>query len=158
MSSILSRTLKFDCPGFSINSWYSLDLKSRSVDSFKWGYKVFDEINKKENQVKIRELSKVFDSNKHTFSVRLIFYYPENVFYTKAGSISSRSHDLSNLEKPIIDLIFIPSHFGEYPNGSKNMNCDDRFITELFSAKKVGKAFGIKATISIKPLKRGRNG
>ena len=43
---------------------------------------------------------------------------------------------MSNIEKTIIDVLFLPkNHVQPYPYGCKNFNVDDKLITRLESAK-----------------------
>lgn len=61
-----------------------------------------------------------------TFAIEMNFEYPRDMFYNKGGVISSKTFDLSNVEKPIQDLIF------------KAMDKNDKLIVSLNSLKYPG--------------------
>jgi hypothetical protein len=107
----------------------------------------------KENKKKLKELRQYFDPKKHVYKVDLTFFYPKHVLHKKEGGISARAHDLSNVEKPLIDLIFLPMFYDRpSPYGAKNLNIDDKYITDLRSRKRVGKDFRVRVTLNIKDL------
>jgi hypothetical protein len=109
----------------------------------------------KENKKKLKELRQHFDPMKHVYKVDLTFFYPKHVLYRKDGGISARAHDLSNVEKPLIDLVFLPMFYDRpSPYGAKNLNIDDKYIIDLRSRKRVGKDFRIRVTLNIKDLPR----
>ena len=60
------------------------------------------------------------------YAVEMFFEYPYEVFYNKAGAINSKTFDLSNVEKPILDLIF------------RAMEKNDKTVVELSSMKYPG--------------------
>jgi len=52
--------------------------------------------------------------------------------------LSSKAFDVSNMKKPLIDLIFLPKYFNQKPPyGAKNLNIDDKYITDLSSKKRI---------------------
>ncbi len=104
----------------------------------------------KENRKKLKQLRDHFDPKQHVYKIELTFFYPKHVLYTKDGPISARAHDLSNIEKPLLDLLFLPAFYDRY--NCKNLNIDDKYITHLVSKKCVGKSFKIKINIHIKDL------
>lgn len=76
--------------------------------------------------------------NGSTVSVELCFEWPPHIYYNKAGQISSKTMDLSNVEKPILDLIF-----GQY------MDVNDKVVTRLLSTKRPGPRHSIKIKIEL---------
>jgi len=75
-----------------------------------------------------------FDEKKHGIELFLTFHTPN--FYTEKGTISAHSMDLSNVEKPLIDLLFLPRFHGNSPpHRVQNLNLDDRYIVCLTSKK-----------------------
>jgi hypothetical protein len=135
---------------FSINAMYG-HKKFKTSAARDWEYGVLHELNSTENLQKFERLRSHFDPNKHSFSVSIIVSYPEQKFYAQSTQlISSHTHDVSNVEKPLIDLFFLPKYYDlSDPYGVKNLNCDDKFITRLFSMKKVGASNGITVKIAI---------
>jgi hypothetical protein len=78
--------------------------------------------------------------------------YEESVFFTKKKELSSRTQDLSNTEKSLIDCFCLPKFaVEEPPYGIQNLQCDDKHVVELVSRK----AYGTKGThviVEIVPL------
>ena len=55
-----------------------------------------------------------------------------------------------NVEKPIIDLVFLPKYHTQVPPyGCPNLNCDDRYIKRLHSEKVEGAEAAIELNIGI---------
>lgn len=146
-------TLLINCPSFSINSYYyypvlNSDIAAynskkrkriyakpvRSADARNWARSVFTELNKPYNLQKMKEFREHFDEKTMSIGIEIGVYYPK--LYTKCGKIHKYTYDCSNFEKPLIDLIFDKKFFKRpAPEGCKNLNVDDRFITELVSKK-----------------------
>ena len=108
------------------------------------------QLSSDEHLLKFELLRAKFDPLKHDYHVDICVTYPKAVYFNKQGLISAKTQDLSNIEKPIIDLIFLPKYYTESsPNGCLNLNCDDRFVTKMSSAKVAGDSDSIRITISI---------
>ena len=129
------------------------DKRHKTIEAQEWSCSVLVALALKENKKKLKELRQYFDQKKHVYKVDLIFFYPKHVLHKKEGGISARAHDLSNVEKPLIDLIFLPMFYDRpSPYGAKNLNIDDKYVTDLRSRKRVGKDFRIRVTLNIKDL------
>lgn len=70
--------------------------------------------------------------------LRVEFYFYYKNFYNKEGSISSKTLDLSNSEKILLDLVVDSRHYGPPPYKSPNLNINDSQVVELFSKKLEG--------------------
>ena len=127
------------------------DKRHKTIEAQEWSSSILVALALKENKKKLKELRQYFDPKKHVYKVDLTFFYPKHVLHTKDdGRVSGRAHDLSNVEKPLIDLVFLPRYYDlPVPYGAKNLNMDDRFITHLVSRKRVGKSFKIKVSIQV---------
>ena len=146
-------TLKQTKP-FSINALWCRDKRYKTVEAQEWSSSILVALSLKENKKKLKELRQYFDPMKHVYKVELTFFYPEHILFTKQGHVSSKAHDLSNVEKPLIDLVFLPKFYDRpSPYGAKNLNIDDKYVTHLVSKKQSGKAFKIKISLQIKPIK-----
>lgn len=100
-----------------------------------WTLNAFYALSAHEAQFKI--MREAFDPLLNYYSVRLIAYYPEAQFVAKGKGISQRTHDLSNFEKPLIDLMFLPRHCDfNAPYGFQNLCIDDKYVGELYSCKR----------------------
>lgn len=131
------------------------DKRHKTIEAQEWSCSVLVALALKENKKKLKELRQHFDPKKHVYKVDLTFFYPKHVLFRKDGGISARAHDLSNVEKPLIDLVFLPMFYDRpSPYGAKNLNIDDKYIIDLRSRKRVGKDFRIRVTLNIKDLPR----
>ena len=128
------------------------DKRHKTIEAQEWSCSVLVALALKENKKKLKELRQYFDPKKHVYKVDLTFFYPKHVLFRKDGGISARAHDLSNVEKPLIDLVFLPMFYDRpSPYGAKNLNIDDKYILQLTAKKQSGKSFKIKISLHIKP-------
>ena len=149
----MRRVITLKLKPFSINAMFCRDKRHKTIEAQEWSCSVLVALALKENKKKLKELRQYFDPQKHVYKVDLTFFYPKHVLYKKDGAISARAHDLSNVEKPLIDLVFLPMFYDRpSPYGAKNLNIDDKYITDLRSRKSVGKDFRIRVTLNIKEL------
>ena len=149
----MRRVITLKLKPFSINAMFCRDKRHKTIEAQEWSCSVLVALALKENKKKLKELRQYFDPMKHVYKVDLTFFYPKHVLYRKDGGISARAHDLSNVEKPLIDLVFLPMFYDRpSPYGAKNLNIDDKYVTDLRSRKRVGKDFRIRVTLNIKDL------
>lgn len=125
---------------FSVNAMYYASVKAKTKEARQWSYQVFNELDSPQIQQCINDLKGHFNPKKHCYKIKMTAYFPEDVIYKKDGSLSSRAFDITNWEKPIVDLLFLPKHCkSETPYGVNNLEIDDRFITKCVSEKKASK-------------------
>ena len=149
----MRRVITLKLKPFSINAMFCRDKRHKTIEAQEWSCSILVALALKENKKKLKELRQYFDPKKHVYKVDLTFFYPKHVLHKKEGGISARAHDLSNIEKPLIDLIFLPMFYDRpSPYGAKNLNIDDKYITDLRSRKRVGKDFRIRVTLNIRDL------
>jgi len=147
------RVITLKLKPFSINAMFCRDKRHKTIEAQEWSCSILVALALKENKKKLKELRQYFDPKKHVYKVDLTFFYPKHVLHKKEGGISARAHDLSNIEKPLIDLIFLPMFYDRpSPYGAKNLNIDDKYIVDLRSRKRTGKDFRIRVTLNIKDL------
>ena len=129
--------VRLDIPTFSINSMFNCGNArlGKSAGAQDWTLNAFYELSKYE--ALFIGMRSVFDPLLHYYSVKLHAHYPIKQFQAKGSGISQRTHDLSNFEKPLIDLIFLAKHC-EYavPYGCQNLCIDDKYVAELLSTKR----------------------
>jgi len=128
----------------------------KTKEAREWSHKVFHYLSLEDNHRKLLALKKNFNPFNNFYRVELTAFYPEKQIITAKGQLSARSIDLSNWEKPLIDLIFLPKHIQKKPPyGCENLEMDDRYIGQMTSKKTVSKTddFYIEATIEIIDLK-----
>ena len=153
MNCPVRRVITLKLKPFSINAMFCRDKRHKTIEAQEWSCSVLVALALKENKKKLKELRQYFDPKKHVYKVDLTFFYPKHVLHKKEGGISARAHDLSNVENPLIDLIFLPIFYDRpSPYGAKYLNIDDKYITDLRSRKRVGKDFRIRVTLNIKDL------
>jgi hypothetical protein len=147
----MSETFTIPLHTVSINNFYYADkrhgIRSEARD---WQHKFFHELSSKDNALKLERLRTAFDPRLNGYVVELEIGAPRADFVTKAGGLSSRAIDLTNCEKSIIDVLFLPKHFeNEAPYGCKNLNRDDKWLVGMSSRKLISADYNIKITISI---------
>ena len=155
MNCPVRRVITLKLKPFSINAMFCRDKRHKTIEAQEWSCSILVALALKENKKKLKELRQYFDPKKHVYKVDLTFFYPKHVLHKKEGGISARAHDLSNVEKPLIDLIFLPMFYDRpSPYGAKNLNIDDKYIIDLRSRKRVGKDFRMRVTLNIRDLPR----
>ena len=153
MNCPVRRVITLKLKPFSINAMFCRDKRHKTIEAQEWSCSVLVALALKENKKKLKALRQYFDPKKHVYKVDLTFFYPKHVLFRKDGGISARAHDLSNVEKPLIDLVFLPMFYDRpSPYGAKNLNIDDKYIVDLRSRKRVCKDFRIRVTLNIKDL------
>lgn len=129
---------KFNLPfkPYSINDLYYGNRKhGKKPAAREWSYKIFHHLKEEEFIQKFKKLREKFDAKKHYYEVNLKFFFPYEKLFTKVDG-RLKTPDLSNIEKPLIDLLFLPEYFEKKtPFGAKNLNIDDRYIGKLTSEK-----------------------
>lgn len=103
-----------------------------------WTYEVCYHLASPENEQQLDNIRATFDPKKHTFKISVEAKYPKKIFITRQGSVSAKTIDVTNWEKSLIDVIFLSKNYSENPPyGCKNLNTDDRYITEMHSKKSI---------------------
>lgn len=119
---------------YSINDYYYNDRKhGKRKEAKEWEYQV----NWQLKNYDFSEFRNSFNPKTDALKVDITYYYSN--FYTKAGNLNKKTYDLSNCEKPLIDLIFNPVNHGPAPYKSPNLNIDDCNIIEMNVKKLPGK-------------------
>jgi len=133
----------------SINQvYYGNRAHGWTAEAKDWSYKLMYLISQHENQIKM--VRDFFDPTRHGLSLTLTFFYPG--FQKVGGGISSRTQDLSNCEKTLIDVLFTKKFFGtNVPYTCQNFNIDDKYIIDLYSRKREGK-LAIEVEVAVVPL------
>ena len=115
----------------SINSFYTGNRQFKSAAARQWTMEAFHQLNQPHILEKLKLLREEFDVSKHTYEIHIKVAYPVEKFYNKKGEISAKTIDVTNFEKSLVDLIFLPKFFDEL----QNLNADDRFLTKMYSEK-----------------------
>lgn len=152
---ILSHTIKFaDLKPFSVNASYVRTFNGvrKSSGASEYSAQIFNVISRESEAAKLQELQSKFDPKEHCYKLKITAYYPEAEYYTKKHELSSKTIDISNAEKLIVDCLFLPKFNEEpFPYGARNLNCDDRYLVEMTSRKLGANKRLIEVTIEIWP-------
>jgi len=109
----------------------------RTQEARNWASKVFIELAKEHAQQQIKEFHDAFNYKTMGIKVSLYFRFPREKLVNKSGSISSKAYDLTNIEKPLVDLLFDPRyHKRKFPDGCKNLNLNDKYVIDCNSYKR----------------------
>lgn len=120
---------------FSVNAMYHRNRSFKTKEALDWSYNVLSHLSHHKNEQKMKDLREYFDPKKHYFKVEVEYFFPKDKLFTKDGRL--KTPDLSNIEKPLIDLFFDKQYYEkEPPFGCKNLKTDDKYIGELHSIKK----------------------
>lgn len=123
----------------SVNSTYyrSFNGVTKTSAANDWTYTIFHILSSSENVEKLAKLRSEFDPKLHALSFDICVFYPKSIFYTKTGVINSKTIDVSNFEKSIVDVFCLKRHFDNPPpSGCQNLNTDDRYVTDMRSSKR----------------------
>jgi hypothetical protein len=149
VTSSATEVFNLNIRSFSINAMYG-PKKFKTPAARDWEMTVMHQLNSEENLTKFSRLREAFNPDIHGYSVSITVYYPESKFYTKGGDISAHTHDVSNYEKPLVDLLFLPKYFDQQsPYGCRNLNVDDKYIIRMFSRKAPGPDFSVKVVLKV---------
>lgn len=133
-------SFKLCSPPFSINSAYYKRSKTRTKECREWGDNILIQLQNQGIQAMFKTMQDVMPEFP-LIAVNLTFQSPKATLYTKAGGISIRAMDLSNVEKLLIDLIFDKRFHGRKVKNQTvyNLNVDDKYIVDLHSSKRESK-------------------
>lgn len=117
---------------------YYATRKALTKECRTWQHHLMHQLSLPENAQSLAELSKHFDHNKHVYKIKIVAYYPKEILLRGDGSISSKSFDITNIEKPLVDVIFLPK-YNELspPYGCSNLSIDDKYIVKCISEKRI---------------------
>ncbi len=110
---------------FSVNAYRCRDQRFKTAEAQDWETQV--KYMLEEYAKSFNEMKQDFETYGGQFYVTIEVYYPHHVFYNKARAISAKTIDITNFEKPLVDMIF-----------RESLGVDDRFITRLVSTKETG--------------------
>lgn len=121
----------------------------KTQDLRNWMVEVFHALSTDANQAALADLRSNFDQSKQFYFIRLVHYIPEKKYRAKNGNL--KTPDITNIEKPLIDLIFDKKyHDKKPPFGCPNLNMNDASTAGMLTWKKpTSGAYYIKVDISI---------
>jgi hypothetical protein len=126
-------SFELSAPSFSINRMYYANKMSKTKEARDWTLVIQRELMKKNVQSAMEEVRSTFDPMLHFLRVELDFFYPHATMWNKEGTISAKKHDVSNIEKPLIDIIYDEA----YKCLINNLGINDKYNLELESRQGV---------------------
>jgi Holliday junction resolvase RusA-like endonuclease len=121
-----------------------------TADAREWQHKAFHYLSSKEHQKSFAELREAFNDSIHGLKIGIVMFIPKSELYTKDGKLSAKVHDLSNIEKSIVDVMLLKKYGAqESPYGVQNMLTDDKYLVQLSSRKVASNDWGLRISITI---------
>lgn len=138
----------------SINSAYynKANGKIRTKEYREWGDELL--VQMRDYKSKFDEFLAAYDETKHGIAVDIVHTIPKRYYYTVEGLMSSRTPDITNIEKPLIDMIFDAKYNGRIVKGKKvyNLAINDKNIVKMKSAKYPSNLYTITVKIQLLDL------
>lgn len=125
----------------SINATYSRDMRFKTSEYRAWATEFLNRIEQLDEYKSLLELGQIHKERGGIFSVSVIIEYPQHIFYNKDGAISSKTIDMSNGTKGLIDLLF-----------GQVMETNDKHIVRLVEEKKAAGTYGLRIKIELLPM------
>lgn len=134
----MNSSVEFELPvkAFSVNKMSARDIRFKTSEYKEWATKVLALLQDMDEFKGLMEIADDFRAKGGEFEVFFTYMYPHHEFYTKNNIISSKTVDMSNGAKPLLDLIF-----------GDTMDVNDKFVTKLTEAKCAGPRHSIKIII-----------
>jgi hypothetical protein len=142
-------TLELSIKPYSVNKYFYGNRAVKRRETVQWETSLVELLRPEEYQSAFEELKEQFDPTKHCFHIEIECYYPREILFTKAGCLSSRAFDLTNTEKPLVDVIFLEKYA---TTTVKNIGIDDKYITKMTSEKLPSDKHKIIIKIQLKTL------
>ena len=134
---------------YSVNALYYRDGKRKKRETVEWEQSILEYLRDDNIQPELAKIRDNFDKFKHSIYIDIEYIFPHSILYTQKGCLSSKAFDISNMEKPLIDVIFLPKFSSE---SCKNLEIDDRYISKMSSSKSSGSQHSIRLRIELLPL------
>jgi Holliday junction resolvase RusA-like endonuclease len=122
----------------SINAYYYATKRMKTVAAVAYEKQFMELVE--DYRKELNDMAEEFKEKGGTFSIDICLVYPSFIFYNKSGTISSKTFDITNCEKNIVDLIF-----------HSCMDVNDKYLVEMRSAKIAGATYEIRITLELLP-------
>lgn len=127
---------------------FSLPIKPVSVNAYTYGSKKWKTQEARDYEREFNKLlepylsamilmAETWRKSYGTYKVGVTVTHPCAIFYTRKGQVSSKSFDVDNVLKPILDMVF------------RRMDVNDKHVTELTSRKIPGEAWEIRVSLEL---------
>ena len=139
----MRRKIVLPIKGLSVNSmFYSEKRFGLNQEARTWVDTVTHLLSRTDNAEKLKELRETFKPSEHAYALQLKYYYPRDIYYTKDGKLSRRALDLTNVEKPLVDVLFLEKY-------RVGLLTDDCVLKSCHSVKLPADDWRIEITIKI---------
>ena len=132
----VSLQLNLPMKAFSVNQVSTRDVRFKTGAYKAWASEFLYRIS----EYDFSELQQAYEKHRGVLSVHIVAIYPEQIYYNSFGKISSKTFDVSNIEKPILDLLF-----------NTSLGIDDRNVEWMTSRKCSGSDFALDIRIQFVP-------
>ena len=128
--------IEFELEGraFSVNKAYYATRKVLTAEAKAWQADIAAQL---EELKCLSEFALEFKDTPGPIELRLCFNYPHHAFYNQQGQISSKTFDVDNSCKLLIDMLF------------STMGVNDKNIVKLVAEKRVGARHSIGVRIAL---------
>jgi hypothetical protein len=117
---------------YSINEAHYAGFRGVRKEAQNWYTQVFHELSKIQPQ--IAEFKQTFNPDLHVLHIEATAFYPADLYFTKAGDISSRIHDITNWEKMLQDALCDEKNVAKYAYSKcENLAINDKFVKRFVS-------------------------
>jgi Holliday junction resolvase RusA-like endonuclease len=123
---------------FSINQMSCRDARFKTSAYKDWATAVLQYIRDLDNYKTLLDIAAEHKAKNGTFSIKIIVHYPFHEFFNKSQQVSSKTIDVTNFEKPLVDLIF-----------KDIMELNDKYVTEMLSRKEASSHHYITVAIRL---------
>ena len=142
-------TLNLPTKPYSVNAYFYGNRSIKKREAVEWESRIIEFLRTEKTQKDLNNFRNSFDSSKHSILVDIILTYPQEIIYTKKQQLSAKAFDISNTEKPLIDVLFLPKYSTKT---SRNIEIDDKYISKMSSEKVAGNSHNIEVKIQLKDL------
>lgn len=132
----MTPVVEFTLPikAFSVNATSYRDSRFKTKEYQDWYYRVCELL---EDHKELHELADDWRASGGYFKVHMLFQYPEHIFWNRDKTVSSKTFDLTNCEKNLLDAIF------------RFMDINDKHVVLLSSCKLPAASYSIVIRIQI---------
>lgn len=130
-------TVEFSLPMkcFSVNQMSSRDLRFKTKEYKDWHL----EFSTRLQEIKeLQDVADMYKAHGGAFLIWIEVVYPPHIFYNKSKQISAKTIDVSNFEKPILDVIF-----------RDTLAVDDRNVVKCVSTKRAGATWSVDIKLEL---------
>ena len=91
-----------------------------------------------EDYKQLHDMADIWRESGGYFSIDICVEYPQHIYYNKSGKISAKTFDVTNVEKPLVDLVM-----------NRFMDVDDKNLTSMCSSKRPGPMHSVRIILEL---------